>query len=32
MAVDGTWRTDTEMCVLAHLLNTNIYNYNSSGY
>ena len=32
MAVDGTWGTDTEMCVLAHLLNTVIYNYNSSGY
>ena len=32
MAVDGTRGTDTEMCVLAHLLNTVIYNYNSSGY
>ena len=31
-AVDGTWGTDTEMCVLAHLLHTGIYNYNSSGY
>ena len=32
MAVNGTWGTDTEMCVLAHLLNSVIYNYNSSGY
>ena len=32
MAVDGTWGTDTEMCVLAHLLNSVIYNLNSSGY
>ena len=32
MAVDGTWGTDTEMCVLAHLLNSVIYNFNSSGY
>ena len=27
MAVDGTQGTDTEMCVLAHLLNTVIYNH-----
>ena len=32
MAADGTWGTDTEMCVLAHLLNTVVYNFNSSGY
>ena len=32
MADNRTWGTDTEMCVLAHLLNTVIYNFNSSGY
>ena len=32
MAANGTWGTDTEMCVLAHLLNVVVYNFNSSGY
>ena len=32
MAINGTWGTDTEMCVLSHVLNTVIYTYNSSGY
>ena len=32
MANNGTWGMDTEMCVLAHLLNTVVYNFNSSGY
>ena len=32
MANNGTWGTDTEMCVLAHLLNVVVYNFNSSGY
>ena len=32
MANNGTWGTDTEMCVLAHLLNAVVYNFNSSGY
>ena len=25
MAINGTWGTDTEMCVLAHLLNAVIF-------
>ena len=32
MVDNRTWGTDTEMCVLAHLLNTVIYNFNSSEY
>ena len=32
MAVNGTWGTDTEMCILAYMLNTVIYTHNSSDY
>ena len=32
MANNGTWGTDVELCVLAHLVNAVVYNFNSSGY
>ena len=32
MAFNDTWDTDNEMCVLAYLLNTVVYSFNSTGY
>ena len=31
MSESGTWGTDFEMCVLAHLLQTVVYPYNATG-